>query len=225
MMTESPKNLISEPEQQEGQEAAMAEYIKEVITEARDQLLADRDAQIAAANAPLDRERAELEAEYRALGEASRNLAELLPAKARIAQAEHDRLLLAGDREGADLKLAEQKEAERAPEGMLARQREIAEHLAEIEEKKKAVARRVFQRWHANLQQLIRATEHVLFIELLEGSLSEFYRFQERYGLGATAEKPHSHLVQNSLVSNLTAPERSEEWKAGTKWYSGRDRR
>ncbi|HUZ47331.1 MAG TPA: hypothetical protein VMW54_11915 [Terriglobia bacterium] len=180
--------------------AELAGYVGQAITEARDLLITERDEQITAANAPLDAERVNLQEEYRAITEAAANLRELLPALARKAQAEHDRLLLAGDREGAAAKLAEQEEAKHAPEGMLARQQEIAEHLAEIEEKKKAIARRVFQQWHGNLQQLIRATEHGLFIELLETSLNEFYRFQGQHNLGATTEKPESRLVKNYLL-------------------------
>ena len=115
--------------------AEMAEYIGQAIDETFAALIERRDSQYAAAIAPLDAERESLSQEHAAIGEAAQNLAELLPAKARVAQAEHDRLLLAGDREGAAVKLAEQKEAEHAAEAMRARQREIFNRLEAITER------------------------------------------------------------------------------------------
>lgn len=198
-------------------------YIAESIVEARDALLAERDAQIAAAIAPLDAERESLTAEQASIAEASKNLAELLPAKARVAQAEYDHLLLAGDREGAAAKLAEQKEAEHAPEAMKERQREIDLRLAVIDEEKRDIARRAFADWYPKLQSLVRSVEHALFIELLDFSRAEMLSYEQRHDLLGTPEKPAA-LVKNFHFENLTAPGQTVEWGSASKWYAGRGR-
>lgn len=188
----------------------------------RDNLIAARDAQLADAFGSLDSERESLTRESAAIAEASRNLAELLPAKARAAQAEHDRLLLAGDREGAAAKLAEQKEAEGAPATMTARQREIDARIEAIAAEKQAIARRVFADWYSKLQGLIREVEHALFLELLDKTLHEMYSYQELHHLTATIERPFSHLVQDRVIEGLTSDANTVEWKSGQKWYRGR---
>ena len=116
--------------------AKMSEYVGQVIDETFAALIERRDSQYATAIEALEAERESLVREYTAIQEASKNLAELLPACVRMAQAEHDRLLLAGDREGAAAKLGEQKEAENAAEAMRARQQEIFNRTEAIRERK-----------------------------------------------------------------------------------------
>ena len=200
----------------------MAECIGQAIVEARDRLLAERDAQIAAANAPLDGERESLLEEYGAIVEAAQNLEALLPAKAREAQRQADVFLLAGKREEAQAKIAEQREAEAAPATMKARQQAISARLEALEEQKREIARHVFLDWYTNLQTTIRSCEHGLFIDLLDSGLGEMRAYQERHGLTGTLADPYGFLVKDSHIQNLTADERSDEWRGGNKWYAGR---
>lgn len=204
--------------------AEMAEYVGLTIVEARDELLAERDAQIAAADAPLDAERELLLEEYGAIAEASTNLEALLPAKAREAQRQADVLLLAGKREEAQAKLREQREAEAAPATMKARQQAIRARLEAIEMEKKAIAKNAFADWYARLQAIIRACEHGLFVDLLDSGLDEMRAYEERHRLTATLADPYGCLVKGFHIENLTAPARSAELTSGTNWYGRRTR-
>jgi hypothetical protein len=199
---------------------AIADEISAMLKGAFDLLIERRDSMYADAIATLTPEGDNLGKEYAAIGEAARNLAELLPAKARVAQAEHDRLLLAGDREGAALKLAEQKEADHAAEAMRARQAAITTRLEAIEEEKRAHARRIFRAWHGECKALIRPIEHGLFVVILDGLRNSFFDFQARtdtVGAGVL-----NNLFNQDDIADLTAPERSEEWRLAVTWYGVR---
>jgi hypothetical protein len=200
--------------------AEMAEYIGQAIDETFAALIESRDSQYAAAIAPLDAERESLSQEHTAIGEAAQNLAELLPARARVAQAEHDRLLLAGDRAGAGVKLAEQKEAEHAAEAMRARQREISNRIEAIGEIKREQARRIFADWYLDCQKVIRPIEHGFFVVLLDGLQKSFFDFQNVTDTGGDGVL--NTLFKLGHITNLTAHEHSQEWTAGRKWYGGR---
>jgi hypothetical protein len=224
-MPEQLESLIPEPGQQsqDSEIPNLTEEITGTLQQAFDILVERRDAAFAAAIAPLDVEIENLTKEYSAIGEAAQNLAELLPAKARVAQAEHDRLLLAGDREGAAEKLWEQKEAESARGAMSKRQSEIAAHLDVIDNQKRSLAKNVFQQWYAECQAVIRAAEHGLFITLLDGLKQSFFDFEQQTDTFAkTVGDPGLFTAGN--LTGLTSDERSPEWISGSKWYRGRSR-
>jgi hypothetical protein len=202
--------------------AEMVERITESIVESRGALIAGRDAQIAAETAPLDSERESLLREHAAIGEKARKHESTLAAAARMAQFEADRLTLEGKSEEAAAKLREAEEAASAPANMRARQSEISARLESIENEKQVITRRAFEDWQAKLQSIIRAAEHGLFIELLDKSRDEMYAYQERHGLQGTLDRPFSFLVKDSHLQNLTAPDRSQEWNSGSRWYGGR---
>ena len=207
-------------EQQEEQDTEVQDVCEELtgtIEAARDVLLERRDRQYADAIAPLESEQAQLRQEHARIGQAAQALAELLPARARTAQAEHDRLLLAGDREGAAAKLAEQKEAEAAPGAMHQRQREILARIDALDREKQAAASSIFESWLTECQAVVRSVERGLFCELLNGIESSVFAFQAQTG---------TQLVDamHNIFNRLTADERSEEWKSGHKWYGGRTR-
>jgi hypothetical protein len=187
-------------------------------------LIERREAALAVAIAPLDAEKESLRQEYTEIGAEALDLQELLPSKARVAQAEHDRLLLAGDRAGAAARLAEQKAAESAPEAMRQRQQKIGLRLTAIEEEKKAQARRVFEVWYSEAQTIVRAAEHGLFIDLLDALRESFVEYEQRTDTGGTLTQPFSGLVQNRHLENLTSPDRSDSWVSGSRWYAGRTR-
>ena len=161
--------MITETNQAQSPEIeVIAQEITGTVERAYSVLLKRRETAFAAANGPLAAEEESLRQEHASIGEAAGKLSELFPAMARMAQAEHDRLLLAGDREGAAAKLAEQKEAEHAAEGMCARQAAINTRLTAILDARKEIAKTIFEGWYAELQKIVRASEHALFISLLD---------------------------------------------------------
>jgi DNA repair exonuclease SbcCD ATPase subunit len=202
----------------------MATAITDVFSDTFTALIERRESQFTDAIAPLHEERESLTREYSAIGEAAQSLAEVLPARARQAQFEADRLMLEGKHEEARAKLAESEEARQAPKGMKQRQAEITARIEAIDGEKKAVARRVFEGWYAELQRVIRAAEHGLFIELLDKSRDEMDAYQRKRELFATLDHPHSHFVQNRHINGLTADEKSAEWNSASRWYGGRTR-
>jgi nucleoid-associated protein YgaU len=198
----------------------VAEEIGGTLAAAFEVLIQRRDTAYAAAIEPLDAEDQSLREEYVSLGDAARNLEKLLPATAREAQRAADALLLAGKADKAEVKLQEAQQADSAPEAMKERQREITARIEAIEAEKQAAARRIFSTCYAEAQSVVRAAERGLFCTLLDGLKASFYQFQERTGTGGTFDHPYSFLVKDSHLQNLTAPERSEEWTAGSRWYS-----
>jgi len=205
---------------QETEVQDLCEEIGDILQAAFDLLIGRRDRQYADAIEPLDAERDTLEQESASIGEARRNLEQLLPAKAREAQRAADALLLSGKHAAAAAKLTEAEEAANAPEAMKERQREISARIEAIEAEKQAAARRIFSTWYAETQTVVRAAERGLFCTLLDGLKASFYEYQERTGTGGTLDRPHNTLVKLSTLTDLTAPERSQEWKAGNSWYS-----
>ena len=207
-------------ETQDTEVTDMAEEVGDILQAAFDLLIERRDRQYADAIEPLDAERDALENESASIGEARRNLEQLLPAKAREAQRAADALLLAGKHEAATAKLTEAEDAANAPAAMAERQREISARIEAIEAEKQAAARRIFASWYEDCKAIIRPIEHGLFVVVLDGLQQSFYDFQTRTNTGGTLERPHNTLVKLSTLQNLTAPERSEEWTAGNRWYS-----
>ena len=196
----------------------------DVIQGAYDSLLEGCGAQLADETAPLDEEEGALRQEQADIAEAAGNLENLLPAQQREAQRQADAALLAGRLEEAEAQRQEYETARHAPEAMKARQREITARLEAITDERQAIAKHVFGVWYSDLQRIIRASEHALFVGLLDTSKAEMYRFQDRHGLGATLERPFSGLVTDGSIAGLTAPDRSQEWESGHRWYSGRQR-
>jgi len=177
-------------------------------------LVQRRDQQYADAIEPLDEERDTLEEEAASIAEARLNLQKILPATAREAQRAADALMVAGEQNAAQVKLAEAAEAANAPEEMNKRQRDITARIEAIERERGAIARRIFDGWYADAQHIIRAAEHGLFVTLLNGVEQSMIDYQARTGTGET-------LIKLFHVTSLTADERSAEWKAGSRWYGG----
>jgi hypothetical protein len=214
---------VKEPKDTEVEDCA--DEIGGTAEGAYDLLIERREAALAVAIAPLHAEKESLLAEYRSIGEAAQNLENLLPATARVAQAEADKLMVAGQHEAAQVKIKEAEEAANAPGAMRARQGEIANRLEAIEAEKQTAARRIFGEWYEkDVQPVVRAAEHGLFITLLDGLRESFVEYEQRTGTGGTLTQPFSGLVQNRHIENLTAPDRSDSWVAGSRWYAGRTR-
>jgi hypothetical protein len=200
--------------------ADIAEEVAGTLAGAVIVLLERRDSSYNSAVVALDSEIEALRQEHANIETTARDLEQLLPAKARTAQAEHDRSLLAGDREGAAAKLAEQQEFERAPEVMRERQRAIARRITELEEQKRNVARRTLRTFYTEGQQIVRSAEHGLFCVLLDGLWSACLNFESQYcPQRSVSERP---ALSGQDRYDLTSGERSASWVAAQKWYRGR---
>lgn len=197
----------------------VAEEIGAILSEAFEVLVRRLDQQYEAAIEPLQVQQVSLWQENGAIEEARASLEKLLPARARVAQSEADALTLAGKHEEAKAKMSEAQEAANAPAAMIERQREISARMDVLEQDKKNAARRVFEAWYAEAQQIIRASEHGLFIELLDAVRNAMYDYQVAHGLQGTIERPYSFLVKDHHLRDLTAPERSAEWRSSQNWY------
>lgn len=198
--------------------AEMAEQITNLFEETFNSLISQRDSELNAGLAPLDAERARLIDEQAQLDATAERLELLLPARERESSREANRLLLSGDAEGAAAKLREAETAREAPKAMRTRMEAINERYLDIDVEKRAVARDVYKRWFAKLPTVIRAAEHGLFIDLLDGIRADAYDFQDRHR-SATVD------TFGTMFTSLTAPERSDEWRVSQKWYSlGRSR-
>lgn len=145
----------------------LADRIKSAFDDALATLIAKRDQQYADGIKPLDAEQAALVEEHASIGEAAENLRELLPAREREAQREADGLIVSGQLQEAKAKITEMEQARHAPVAMNERQREISARIHEIDAEKKAIAKRVFEEWYGQLQPVVRAAEHGLFITAL----------------------------------------------------------
>lgn len=202
---------------------ALASILAEDASEALAQLVSLLDTRHAAEIAPLDQEREALLKEHSAIGQAAEALEDVLPAQARIAQAESDRLIVAGDMEAAQLKAVEMEKAKRAPMAMRQRQETISLRVAEIEREKQRIARDLFAEWYErDVQPVARAAEKGL-ADLLDGLKASFYQYQERHQLGGTLANPYGFLVKESHISNLTGDVRGV-WGRLNVWYGGRNR-
>ncbi len=215
-MTQTIEQQAQDTEIQE-----VCELISASAEEGFNTLLERRDDALAAAIEPLDAEEQTLRQEYRAIGEAAQNLEKLLPATSRVAQSEADRLTLAGKHKEARAKIKEAEEAANAPVAMRQRRERISQRIEAIADERQAVARRIFETWFVEVQPVIRAAEHGLFVTLLDGLKTAFYEYQQRTGTGGTIEKPYSFLVKDSHLQNLTAHGKSEEWDSSQRWYNG----
>jgi hypothetical protein len=217
------QQAIAEQQEQEQQDTEIrdtAEKITDTLQQVFDMLVSRRDVAYEEAISALDREQAQLQQEYIAVEEAKTSLEKILPAKARIAQNEADQLAVAGKSEEAEAKRREQREAENAPARMKARQGEISARTEKISEEKKAVAKRIFEVWYCECQQVVRAAEHGLFCTLLDGLEQSFYEFQDRTNTGRGPDPRDRGLFHRGYLSGLTADERSAEWRTARKWYA-----
>lgn len=216
------QDIMEQQIQLDPQIQQMADSITSLFSETLVALIERLVLQYEAEIAPLESERKALEEEYAAIEEAAHNLKAILPAKERVAQRAADALLLEGKREEAAAKLTEAQQAADAPAAMNERQREIAARIDEIDNEKRDIARAIFEKWFAEqVQPVVRAGEHALFIILFDGLEKSFYSYQESTGTG-TSNNRQRPLLHQGLIAGLTADERSAEWLAGTRRYGGR---
>ena len=129
------------------------------ITSTVDALLQQLRDSYTTATAKLASERAELEEESQGILKKANDLRIPLPAQAREAQRQADKLLLAGKPEEAAAKYALQRQAESAPGKLEDRRRTIAVRIGEIAREKEAIARRVYDQWYPGLHAALVAEQ------------------------------------------------------------------
>ena len=218
--------LTIERNQTEGQEpdtgiVEMVAAITDVFSDTFAALIERRDLQYADAIAPLNAEQEALAQEHQSIEADAQNLEGLLESRARVSLYEADCLKLEGKHEEAQAKLAEMEAAKNAPALMRERQRGISARIEAIAGEKTTIAKSVFQEWYCECQHVIRNAEHGLFITLLDGLRADFFRFESSVRNGDASP---NLLYGSNHITGLTAGENSEEWQAGTRWYSGRAR-
>jgi hypothetical protein len=215
--------VISEPEDDAADDPVqdIADDLANTIQGAFESLVEGRDAQLAAETAALEAEEATLRQESATIAEAAGNLGKIIPATARQAQREADKLLLDGRVEEAEAKIAEAKQAADAHAAMEKRREEINARFEEIASERKVIATRIFGVWYGGLQKITRTTERVFFLSLLDRALDEMNNYSNRHGLGAS-DKPYSAgIVTRGRIDGLTSDERDKSpvWFASQRWY------
>lgn len=201
----------------------MADEIRDRLKAAFDFLIQERDRQYSTAIAPLNAEAEKLEQESISITQAAESLRLVLPAQERELRRESDRLLVEGKIDEGAAKLAEAEKVGTGLATMEGRQREISRRLEGIEQEKQGHARRIFQSWHRDCQRIIRPIEHGLFVVILDGLQQSFFDFQNV--TNTIGDGVLNTLFNLGHVTDLTADEKSAEWQAGFRWYSGRGRR
>jgi len=202
----------------------MADEITVLLNTALTKLEESIDKQYTDAIAELEAERKDLEQERAAIDDAAadEHLEMVLPAQSRQARREADELILAGDFEGARVKLETMVRAGNAPYAMDRRRDAITARLGAIDKEERGIAKEIFEQWLSEeVEPTCRASEHGLFLTLLDGLRDFFYKFQDRTNtvISNNRERP---LLNQTTFCRLTADERSLEWQAGTRWYGGR---
>jgi len=189
-------------QEQDTEVADCAEEITGTFEAAFNLLIQRRERQIAAENAPLDREIESLARESATIEDDLRNLEGLLESKTRIAQHEADQLRLAGKHAEAEAKLEEMRAAQHAPKAMRARQQELERRAAAVAEEKEEISQSTLDAFFKESQTIIRGGESLF--SLL--NRVEQYLRQERRG-----------FVSDNALADLTS-----EWSSGNRLYGGR---
>lgn len=190
--------------------AEREENSREIVAEI-ERMLKDSFAE---ATSEIDAEEDVLAQEHEQLSVSASEMERLLPARAKVSEYEAAQLTLAGKDEEAQAKLAEAASAANAPAAMRARQRDIADRCEVIDLQRQSIAKQTWREWVDSMPEVIRPAERFLFIQLLDKIKQLSLNFESETGATVFAS-------QNELNS-LTAPERSEEWISGQRWYKGR---
>jgi hypothetical protein len=172
-----------------------------------------------AAVAKLEKERADLEEESQGILKKANELRIPLPAQAREAQRQADKLLLAGKPEEAAAKYALQQQAERAPAVMEQRCRTIAVRCDQIASEKEAIARRCFAEWYPRLRAALVA-EQTAMCDALDSAWVGIQRFAGAHGIDGIGG-----VLTSDMPGDLTARERGEEkpiFGRLVDWFGGR---
>jgi hypothetical protein len=194
----------------------MEQSITEIVTTKLQELRTT----FAAATLALDTERDKLEEESQGILKQANKLRLPLPAQAREAQRQADKLLLAGKPEEAAAKYALQRLAERAPAEMEQRCRTIAARIGEIASEKEAIARRCFAEWCPRLRAALVA-EQTAMVDALDAAWSGICRYAGDHGLAGQPGGILTAGLENDLTARDRGPERALYGRL-VSWFGGR---
>jgi ABC-type transporter Mla subunit MlaD len=172
-----------------------------------------------AAVAKLESERDVLEQESATIQTAANELRIPLPAQAREAQRQADKLLLAGKPEEAAAKYALQRQAESAPGKLEQRCRAISARIGEIASEKEAIARRVYDQWYPGLHATLVA-EQTAMCDALDSAWVGIQRYAGETGTGGIGG-----IIKANSENDLTARDHGEEkpiYGRLVDWFGGR---
>jgi hypothetical protein len=191
----------------------------ESITVTVNELLQQLRDSYAAATAKLEAERAALEADSQGILETVNKLRLPLPAQAREAQRQADKLLLAGKPEEAAAKYALQRQAESAPGKLEDRRRTIAVRCGQLAAEKEAIARRCFEEWYPKLRAGLVAEQSAM-CDALDASWAGIVRYAGETGTGGIGG-----IVKGSMENDMTARDQGPEkpiYGRLVDWFGGR---
>lgn len=136
----------------------------------------------------------------------------------RIKQREADDLRVQGKTEEADQKLKEAEEAAAIPGRLESEYEDCDLQKAELENERRAAARKVLDEWHAMaVQQMIRPQMRVLFA-MLERTATKIREFIEQTGNTPQWPKPGG-LEPTDYIDSLV-PKDGTEGENRYKWFS-----
>jgi hypothetical protein len=189
------------------------------ITSTVDALLQQLRDSYTTATAKLASERAELEEESQGILKKANDLRIPLPAQAREAQRQADKLLLAGKPEEAAAKYALQRQAESAPGKLEDRRRTIAVRCGQIAAEEEAIARRVYDQWYPGLHAALVA-EQLSMCDALDAAWTGIVRYAGETGTGGIGG-----IIKANLENDMTARDHGEEkplYGRLVSWFGGR---
>jgi hypothetical protein len=193
----------------------MEQSITEIVTTKLQELRTT----FAAATLALDTERDKLEEESQGILKQANKLRLPLPAQAREAQRQADKLLLAGKPEEAAAKYALQRQAESAPGKLEQRCRTIAARIDQIASEKEAIARRCFAEWYPRLRAALVAEQSAM-CDALDAAWTGIVRFSGETGTGGIGG-----ILKASMENDLTARDQGPEraiYGRLVSWFGGR---
>jgi hypothetical protein len=161
--------------------------------------------------APLDEELTALAVESADIEAQAQGVIERMASAERVKRFEYDQFVMQGKTAEAEAKLAELEEVKAAPAKIDQRRREIAERCEQIEAEKGTALRRAAEDFKEASITLIRGAETGL-AAILDETRGNLNQLETR--TGTSLYHPE----------NLTAPEKSTEWRTLNRLYSGRVR-
>jgi alkanesulfonate monooxygenase SsuD/methylene tetrahydromethanopterin reductase-like flavin-dependent oxidoreductase (luciferase family) len=189
------------------------------ITVTVNELLQQLRDSYAAATSGLNTERQKLEAESQGILETANDLKQKLPAAAREAERQADKLLLAGKPEEAAAKYAKQRQAESAPGKLEDRRRTIAVRCGQIAAEEEAIARRVYDQWYPGLHAALVA-EQLSMCDALDAAWTGIVRYAGETGTGGIGGIIKANL-ENDMTARDQGPERAIYGRL-VAWFGGR---
>ncbi len=189
----------------------MAQFIRDFSRDAMVALNERREKENAAACVPLDEESAALAVESADIEARAQGVIERMASAEKVKRFEYDQLNMQEKTAEAQAKLAELEQIKAVPAKIEKRRLEIADRCREIEAEKKAILRRAGEDFKEASIALTRGSESGLAstLDAVRDALNTL-----EVQLGTALYQP----------AELTADDKTSEWRTLTRLYSGRVR-